>query len=105
MRLRSARSSGWCGSGEVSDRSTLLGGAVKTRGRAGGATLRALDVKVRRAAEIATSVGWMSPMAVSVALVVAATRTNRRRIAAHAHTFRAALPDTGHQLRALFAGH
>lgn len=84
---------------------SLLVTEVKTEIADVGETLRRLDVKARRAQAIATSVGWPEPSMVSVALVVAEGRTNRRRLAAHTETFRAALPDSGRQLRALLAGH
>ena len=69
-----------------------------------GETLRRLGVERRRAAEIAASVGWLDPASISTALVIADTRTNHRRVAAHRETFRAALPDTGQALRALVLG-
>ena len=84
---------------------SLLVIEVKTEITDVGETLRILDGKVRHAEAVAASVGWTSPAMVSVALVLADGRTNRRRIAAHARTFRAALPDTGRELRALIGGH
>ena len=51
-----------------------------------------LDRKRRRAPEIAEPFGWLRPASVSVWLVVAEGSTNRRRIAEHGATFRAALP-------------
>lgn len=83
---------------------SLLVVEVKTEITDVGETLRAFDVKIRHAAAVAASVGWTSPAIVSAALVVAETRTNRRRISAHAQTFRGLLPDTGRELRALLGG-
>lgn len=84
---------------------SLLVVEVKTEIVDVGETLRAFDVKIRRAEAIAASVGWESPSLISAALVVAESRTNRRRISAHAQTFRGVLPDTGRELRALLGGH
>jgi len=56
-----------------------------------GELLGTLDRKRRRAPEIAEPFGWR-PASVSVWLVVAEGSTNRRRIAEHGATFRAALP-------------
>jgi hypothetical protein len=55
------------------------------------ATLTTLDRKGRLGDEIAGSVGWR-PRTVARLLVINASRTSRRRIAAHAATFDAALP-------------
>ncbi|HEX8025184.1 MAG TPA: helix-turn-helix domain-containing protein [Candidatus Limnocylindrales bacterium] len=86
-----------------SDRSLLVV-EVKTEVADVGETLRALDAKARRAAEVAASIGWPAAAAVSMVLIVLDGRTNHRRVAAHAETFRSALPDTGRQLQALLAG-
>jgi transcriptional regulator with XRE-family HTH domain len=83
----------------------LLVVEVKTEVTDVGETLRVLGVKERHAARIAASVGWLDPAAVSIALLIGDTRTNHRRVAAHSATIRAALPDTGRQLRALVGGH
>ena len=57
-----------------------------------GELLGTFDRKVRNAWVIARNLGW-DPGSVSSALIVADSSTNRRRIAAHAATFRSALPD------------
>jgi len=64
-----------------------------------GELLGTLDRKRRLARRIAASVGWAAEH-VSVALIVAEGSTNRRRIADHGDTFRAALPDGGSRWRA-----
>lgn len=61
--------------------------------------LGTLDRKRRLAPRIARERGW-DPLAVSVWLVVAESRTNRRRVAAHASLLRAALPADGRSMRA-----
>lgn len=58
-----------------------------------GELLSTLDRKRRLASQIAARFGW-TPAATSVALVVSASSTNRRRIAAHARTVRSVLPDS-----------
>jgi hypothetical protein len=50
-------------------------------------TLRRLDVKVRLAPVLADQLGWPSPTSATRALVVLATRTNRRIVERHAETF------------------
>ena len=64
-----------------------------------GELLGTLDRKRRRAMEIAEGLGWR-PATVSVWLIVAESTTNRRRIAEHRATFRAALPQDGRTARA-----
>jgi hypothetical protein len=65
-----------------------------------GELLGTLDRKRRLGAQIAATVGWIRPASVSMALLIADGRTNQRRVAARAGTFRAALPDDGHRLAA-----
>ena len=57
-----------------------------------GEVLGTLDRKRRLARQVAADLGWRADT-VAVALLVTDTRTNHRRVAAHAATFRAALPD------------
>jgi transcriptional regulator with XRE-family HTH domain len=61
------------------------------------------DRKRRRAVEIAIQRGWISardaPPSVSLWVIVAPSRTNRRRIAEHAAMLRAALPSDGRAIR------
>ena len=57
-----------------------------------------VDRKRRLAAGIARSLGW-DAATVSVWVVVAAARTNRARIAAHAAVLRAAFPMDGRSIR------
>jgi transcriptional regulator with XRE-family HTH domain len=56
------------------------------------ATLATLDRKGRLGSEIAATVGWR-PRTIARVLVINASRTSRRRVAAHLATFDAALPD------------
>jgi hypothetical protein len=56
-----------------------------------------LDRKRRLASEIARERGW-EPRTVSTWLIVADGSTNRRRVAAHATTLRAALPSDGRSI-------
>ena len=56
-----------------------------------------LDRKRRLAPEIARERGW-EPRSVSVWLIVADGTTNRRRVAGHATTLRAALPSDGRSI-------
>jgi len=65
-----------------------------------GELLATLDRKRRLAVRIAAGAGWSAPATVSVALVVGLSRLNQRRVAAHAATLRAALPQDGRHLRA-----
>lgn len=64
-----------------------------------GELLGTLDRKARLARDVAGRFGW-TPEDVSVALVVAEGRTNRRRVADHVDVFRSALPDDGRRLAA-----
>lgn len=58
-----------------------------------------VDIKARLAQAIARQRGW-DPRSVSTWVVVAESRTNRRRLAAHRSMLRSAFPDDGHRLRA-----
>jgi transcriptional regulator with XRE-family HTH domain len=57
------------------------------------------DRKHRLAAKVARDRGWASPAAVSVWIVVLATKTNRRRVASHGSVLRAAFPLDGRSIR------
>lgn len=57
-----------------------------------------VDRKRRLAAQIAHDRGW-DPATISVWVVVSASRTNRRRIAAHSAMLRAAFPTDGRSIR------
>src|SRR5262249_46752659 len=63
-----------------------------------GELLGTLDRKVRLGPQVARQRGWVAAR-VGVALLVGDGSTNRRRIGAHAATFRAALPHEGRQWR------
>jgi transcriptional regulator with XRE-family HTH domain len=63
-----------------------------------GELLGTLDRKLRNAWEIARGLGW-DPATVACVLIVAEGPTNRRRVEAHAATFRASLPDRIVQFR------
>jgi transcriptional regulator with XRE-family HTH domain len=65
-----------------------------------GELLGTLGRKQRLARKIAQEQGWTDVATVSVCLIVADSRTNRRRIQAHEATLRAALPQGGPILRA-----
>jgi transcriptional regulator with XRE-family HTH domain len=65
-----------------------------------GEALGTLDRKRRLAPSLARELDWAAPTFVSVALVLAGSRTNRRRVAEHAATIRSVLPDDGRRLRA-----
>jgi len=67
-----------------------------------GELLGTLDRKRRLGALIAEPFGWR-PSAVSSWLIIGEGMTNRRRVAEHAATFRAALPTRGRQVRAWVA--
>lgn len=67
-----------------------------------GELLGTLDRKRRLAWRIAMSIGW-KPDLVGVCLLLDEGRTNRRRVAAHGLTLRAALPDDGRRLRSWLA--
>jgi transcriptional regulator with XRE-family HTH domain len=56
------------------------------------------DRKVRLAREVAEKRGW-DPVSVSAWLIVASSRTNRRRVEAHRAMLAAALPDDGRTVR------
>lgn len=77
---------------------TLLVIEVKTEIVDVGEVVGTLDRKVRVAATVAWGLGW-APDSVSSALIVQDGRTNRRRIAAHAATFRSLLPADGRTFR------
>jgi transcriptional regulator with XRE-family HTH domain len=78
---------------------TLLVVELKTDIVDVGENLGTFDRKRRLARRIAADLGWR-PDVVSAAFLVRDTRTNRRRVAAHQLTLRAALPDDGRRLRA-----
>ena len=56
------------------------------------------DVRRRLAARIVEPFGW-KPVGVAQLIVLAESRTNRRRLAEHRNVIRAAFPDNGHALR------
>jgi transcriptional regulator with XRE-family HTH domain len=78
---------------------TLIVIEIKTEIVDVGELLGTLDRKARLALTIAADLGWR-PRTVATWLVVADTMTNRRRIAAHAATFRAAFPVRGRAMAA-----
>ncbi len=61
--------------------------------------LTTMDVRMRHASKIARERGWRATT-VSAWVVLAESRTNRRRVAAHAAALRSAFPRDGHALRA-----
>lgn len=65
-----------------------------------GELLGTFDRKRRLATQVASELGW-HPDRVALAVLVREGRTNRRRVAAHERTLRAALPDDGRRFRAL----
>jgi transcriptional regulator with XRE-family HTH domain len=67
-----------------------------------GELLGTLDRKRRLGARVAEPLGW-KPATVSAWLIVGEGMTNRRRVEAHAATFRAALPNDGRTARAWLA--
>ena len=81
------------------DRRMLLVIELKTEIIDIGELLGTLDRKARLGRGVAADLGWLAD-AVSVCLIVADGRTNRRRVAEHSGTFRAALPDDGRRFRA-----
>ena len=84
-------------------RRALLVIEVKTEITDVGATLATLDRKRRLAPAIVRELeGWTdrAPITTSSALLIAEGRTNRRVVAAHRETFRAALPHDGRRFRA-----
>jgi transcriptional regulator with XRE-family HTH domain len=64
--------------------------------------LGSVDRKRRLGPRIARDLGW-SPTSVSAWVIVAPSRTNRRRIAAHGAVLRSALPADGRTIRAWLA--
>lgn len=60
--------------------------------------LGTLDRKRRVGSKVAAERGW-DPVSVSTWLIVAPTRTNRRRLQAHAAMLHGALPDSGNAVR------
>ncbi len=85
------------------ERRALLVIELKTEIVDVGELLGTLDRKRRLGPGIAEPLGWR-PLTTSAWLIVADSMTNRRRVAAHATTFRAALPDDGRTVRAWLAG-
>lgn len=81
------------------DRRALLVVELKTDIVDVGELLGTLGRKRRLAPRIAAELGW-APDVVGACLLIDEGRTNRRRVAAHALTFRASLPDDGRRLRA-----
>jgi transcriptional regulator with XRE-family HTH domain len=77
---------------------TLLVVEVKTEIVDLGETLGTLDRKVRLSHRIAGEQGW-DPLVIARVLLVADTKTNRRRLAAHAATVRSRLPMDGRRFR------
>jgi transcriptional regulator with XRE-family HTH domain len=61
--------------------------------------LAAMDRRRRLAPAIAAERGWMPVHAVAAWIVVADTRTNRRRLAEHRALLRSAYPDDGRSMR------
>jgi transcriptional regulator with XRE-family HTH domain len=78
---------------------TLLVIELKTAIVDVGEILATLGRKTRLARESCAPFGW-DPVLVGVALIIGEGTTNHRRVAEHRRTFRAALPDDGHRLRA-----
>ena len=60
--------------------------------------LMTMDVRLRHAATIARERGW-EPRTVNAWVVMAESRTNRRRVAAHSAALRSAFPSNGHAVR------
>jgi transcriptional regulator with XRE-family HTH domain len=81
------------------DRRALLIIELKTDIVDVGELLGTLGKKRRLAARIAADLGWV-PDVIGTCLLIDEGRTNRRRVAAHALTFRASLPDDGRRVRA-----
>jgi Helix-turn-helix. len=81
---------------------TLLVIELKTELVDIGELLGTFDRKRRLAWRVAATLGWR-PETVGVALLIREGRTNRRRVAMHEHTLRAAMPDDGRRLRAWLA--
>ena len=76
------------------DRRALLVIELKTDISDVNELLGTLDKKRRLAAQVAKEKGW-DPSTVSVWLIIAESRTNRRRVEAHAAMLASALPDDG----------
>jgi transcriptional regulator with XRE-family HTH domain len=81
---------------------TLLVIELKTEIVDVGEMLGTFDRKRRLAWRVAAGSDWR-PAAVAVCLLLREGRTNRRRVAAHELTLRAALPDDGRRLRGWLA--
>lgn len=81
------------------DRRALLVIELKTDIVDIGELLGTLGRKRRLAGRIARQLDWV-PDVIGTCLLIDEGRTNRRRVAAHAQTFRAALPDDGRRVRA-----
>ena len=60
--------------------------------------LTTMDVRLRHAAKIARDRGW-NAKTVSGWVVMAESRTNRRRVAAHSAVLRSAFPSNGRAMR------
>jgi hypothetical protein len=60
--------------------------------------LTTMDVRMRHAAKIAADRGWRAK-SVSAWVVIADSRTNRRRVADHSAALRSAFPSNGHAMR------
>jgi hypothetical protein len=65
--------------------------------------LSTMDVRVRHAARIAGERGWTAKT-VSAWVVLADSRTNRRRVTAHSAALRSAFPSDGHSIRSWLLG-
>jgi transcriptional regulator with XRE-family HTH domain len=78
---------------------TLLVIELKTELVDIGEHLGTFDRKRRLATRVASGVGW-KPLHIGAVLLLRDTRTNHRRVADHARTIRAALPDDGRRFRA-----
>jgi transcriptional regulator with XRE-family HTH domain len=81
---------------------TLLVIELKTAIVDVGDILATFDRKIRLARNIAVELGWQAA-SVAACLVIGDGMTNRRRIADHAATFRAAFPDDGRRLHGWLA--
>jgi len=77
---------------------TLLVVEIKTEIVEAGRLVAQVDRYRRLASEIAAGRGW-NPLQVATLVVVADTRTNRRRLADHRGVLRAAFPDDGRGVR------
>jgi transcriptional regulator with XRE-family HTH domain len=81
------------------DRRALLVTELKTDIADANELVGTMDRKRRLAAAVARERGW-DPATVSVWVIVSASRTNRRRLAAHSAMFRAAFPADGRSIGA-----